>query len=1545
MKKRFLALSLAVATVITVLAVGIFASDILRSADTQLTDADTGPVIVAGYTDGTNITIGKNLFGFGQMLDNAENWVLPGRLMNGTSVAGTFGAQWDGTNLYLAIQGCNALSDITLRLGDGDAEAFKASTLSTSDAKLADNIAELKVGISQFDPDAINNKSISIQISLSSGGSFSGKLKLSSVEWWKTSNNSNTITPSLYLDPTGMREYETTEDITDAVNRGDIGQEGITNGLHLWDFYNEADGVTNYMGTMTQATYSGADYTGMADRSKTIYFAFDFKAEKMPVYELGEALGSYHASTYYANFGFTWQMADAPVTFTYLDGKEEKTATYSNVSLGGIVNTEDGLYLIVAGRHFNTLKLNKEERDTFNVGLAWHSNGDLSVYIDGVEKAYYTGTTKCMRNGQHVTSQGVRFMCRRNELPRVPGDDFDLYVTNLAFGSAYPDAPVKALSFKDIQGTNTSAEAVTSELNLPTSLNTGLFQVDGITWESSNEEVVSTDGKVTRPATGAEKVTLTAKLNGVKQKSIDVVVLGEETSNANVWVVRGDKTPAVGVAAPYDATTYGDVFHFDSNNNSLVYDTEAENTKVNVIQLTDLDSVSRLNRETISIWTSNDNKTYTRVEGNYKLLHVGTDWYLYNFEAAARYIKVNFTLTDELYDADMESLETDVPMEKTYTMYDGAESDFTNVLSSIMTARYEEVFGANGDEFTKTTYTIKNNSGKKQQDHAWCIPGTYLNVDLTNLRVMLDGEYLYHYVEDGNLYVRIPDVKKDATVTLTILYGNAQALDISDKESVYEVTYGTKEIFIDENQRFMFALEAGTALRNGTTLEQDVIIRNYINYFDLSNDGGQTWRQSGSFSKLTYDGYSANGGYIFYEGRLYWRTQARVFTTDENGNSVGTYPAVVVTYSDDGGETWADPTVVDHPEINGTQISVSSYANGVATSVADDDGPNIDLIFPVGGYYLGGDFANVFLLSYDGGRSWEYAKTEDGITYLFAETERKSEGGLSEATLLENEAHELVWYCRWQTNAVNHFAISVSKDYGLTWSEPEESTVYGTNTQPTITPIDGDPLFVWGGNNAFGGHSSNRGPLSVAVSYDGLYTFRNIQNVFTETYFEDYTQTKFCAYITNPSVVKSGDDLIIAYYTNKPTYKVFTRITDYENWFYRTKGIYDSFESQNTKYEGWVPFMGGTSITNDTDYGEYALEIAPHGVVSRSVPYLQNGTVSMNVYVDDVYINGESTFTIELQSAFTPVMNRCAPISLEVRGGTLYANGVSTNLTMNQGWNNSISIDLGLAKKVPTASVTVNGDSAEINLNDIVEDYVCYIAVNTGNESIFVDDVLVQSNLDAINYSGEIKEVDVAISTHPTSQDKGVGEPATFSVEAQGYGLMYQWYVNSGNGWETIVGATSASYTTGILTDSHNGYQYKCIVMDRNENEVHSDVATLTVDYISVSIDWGTLQFICDENNDWRAAEEGADTIRITNTSDVDMYASVTYQAVDGHDAITGSFDEDEDPETASQNLAAENGTVTWTLKLSSEGEANQDLDSTPIGTVTLRIQKATNNS
>ena len=87
-----------------------------------------------------------------------------------------------------------------------------------------------------------------------------------------------------------------------------------------------------------------------------------------------------------------------------------------------------------------------------------------------------------------------------------------------------------------------------------------------------------------------------------------------------------------------------------------------------------------------------------------------------------------------------------------------------------------------------------------------------------------------------------------------------------------------------------------------------------------------------------------------------------------------------------------------------------------------------------------------------------------------------------------------------------------------------------------------------------------------------------------------------------------------------------------------------------------------------------------------------------------------------------------------------------------------------------------------------------------------------------------------AITTQPTAQTVTEGKTATFTVEATGGNLSYQWQQSTDNGskWTNIDSANAATYTTGKTTMDMNGTQYRCVVKN-SINEVTSDAATLTV--------------------------------------------------------------------------------------------------------------------
>ena len=90
----------------------------------------------------------------------------------------------------------------------------------------------------------------------------------------------------------------------------------------------------------------------------------------------------------------------------------------------------------------------------------------------------------------------------------------------------------------------------------------------------------------------------------------------------------------------------------------------------------------------------------------------------------------------------------------------------------------------------------------------------------------------------------------------------------------------------------------------------------------------------------------------------------------------------------------------------------------------------------------------------------------------------------------------------------------------------------------------------------------------------------------------------------------------------------------------------------------------------------------------------------------------------------------------------------------------------------------------------------------------------------------------LSITDQPGSKTVAVGNNATFKVNATGTDLTYQWqfkkvgattWTNSG-----MTGATTNSITVQG-TKARNGYQYRCVITDRNGNKVTSNGATLTV--------------------------------------------------------------------------------------------------------------------
>ncbi len=91
----------------------------------------------------------------------------------------------------------------------------------------------------------------------------------------------------------------------------------------------------------------------------------------------------------------------------------------------------------------------------------------------------------------------------------------------------------------------------------------------------------------------------------------------------------------------------------------------------------------------------------------------------------------------------------------------------------------------------------------------------------------------------------------------------------------------------------------------------------------------------------------------------------------------------------------------------------------------------------------------------------------------------------------------------------------------------------------------------------------------------------------------------------------------------------------------------------------------------------------------------------------------------------------------------------------------------------------------------------------------------------------------LTITTQPSSTTAYVGDKATFSVAAAGYGtLTYQWQYrkNSSASWANSAQNGNTTATLKVSTTaSLNGYQFRCIVKDSYGNQAISQAATLTM--------------------------------------------------------------------------------------------------------------------
>jgi len=1077
--------------------------------------------------------------------------------MNGT-VPGTnarFGTLWDSDQLYIAFQSSAAPTAVTLA---GQSVDLSAAVTSGSYTELAVSFDSLDMAITDY--------GVEIPAAITvDGGIWQGTIKLTGNERHDSDNSAHRV---------GTNTGTTGLGYTDAAHAG------VSTTADGWNFFNlyDMDGNASSVGRNRLYAIFQKDNQispALADRTTATYVEFDLRIDSMPVLAPSQAIGWDKLAPCY---GFNWYFADS---YFVQDDKN-----FSNFIGMGVFNAEDGLILAVrADEGTKLFPLNRELGDLFRLGIVWNPDGSAIVYLDGVRLAFVENAQGSIDGlGEKLISMNVW----QKTAPTSRQENIDIYVSSLAVGKYYGECLLDSLTFDMIKGENTDPYDITSNLILHDTIANERIQGAALTWSSSEPDVIGHDGVLTVPEKGGKVVKMTAAQPDGKSTTIEVYVKGKVPSG-KVLVVTEDRNPAVGAGEATDDYR----FLFDSTANSVIAVLE-ESSKVNLVTLRDSDAFARLNTEVITLWVSDDNVTYTQVKG-FKLLHRDNCWYLYGFEAVGKYIKVHYTILNN---------------EENILVTDTEEASFVACpADSAITASYSSQLAGEGFPDEKTG-TVTNSGQMAVYDGVWEVDGVYQ-------QVWLDNDLLYHYIRDAKTYVRIPQLPAGGTVTLRLLSGLDSAMDLSNREAVYEVTYGTRSHTIETDAVFMRALPNGVVL--GINGDEDGRL-----YRSFSYDGGLTWVENEEI-ECAYGYVNGIGGFVYdsHTGRIMF--QAHMYESFDANDEANSNCQTRFIYSDDNGKTW-DQLAVLQTDSN----YVLSYSDGIELSCYDGSGPNVDFVLPVGAQHVGGSFCSRVGYSTDGGLTWQTSETK--ITLHSADS-NMAESGLSEGTILEREDGTLVLYVRSQSVESRNFAMAYSYDHGLTWTQAKDSKVYTVNTQPILFRYNMSDILVWSGNNILGGNSYCRMPLSIAVSHDGMETFVDIQDLYARTYLQAMTRAtrNQC---NNPSVTKlAGEDtLLISWTLHHAVYEdklIRTRVEGFTDWLYRTKGAYDSFEHGSAKYEGWSTVNGFVSVddTHSTD-GSYAMEVSVGGAAVRSVPYFNEGIVSLWLYTDD------GSLSVELQSTY-----------------------------------------------------------------------------------------------------------------------------------------------------------------------------------------------------------------------------------------------------------------------------------------------------------------------
>ena len=260
-----------------------------------------------------------------------------------------------------------------------------------------------------------------------------------------------------------------------------------------------------------------------------------------------------------------------------------------------------------------------------------------------------------------------------------------------------------------------------------------------------------------------------------------------------------------------------------------------------------------------------------------------------------------------------------------------------------------------------------------------------------------------------------------------------------------------------------------------------------------------------------------------------------------------------------------------------------------------------------------------------------------------------------------------------------------------------------------------------------------------------------------------------------------------------------------------------------------------------SSYGSYAGVCVHSGSDATSSPQLSlavnGGSLTTSASKDSdgiqfyVGANGVTSETTSLSVTNNAIV--------DARNGGIRASGVSVNPNVNIGSTDSTSgivfdgtegtvygnVELQKDLEIKSGETLTIPEGSTLNTNNNL----------TNNGTIVNTGDTLNGEPDG---TGKI-ETTPTIDTQPENQTVTAGNTATFTVDANGENLSYQWQqktTDSGSDWTNVGSATSSNtYTIDNTTTSMSGYQYRCVV-NNSAGSVTSNAVTLTVNAATVPV-------------------------------------------------------------------------------------------------------------